>query len=177
MGVLSRGYPLARRLLDGSSMHARLAVVATAFALSGCSMFMKSIEKPSAQVRGVSVSSAGFTGVAGELSLDVTNPNGFGVPLQAIDWQLSVGGSRAATGQVQLSQTIPAKGVAPVKTSLTIQAADALAVGGALASGAHTYQIAARLTFSTTFGPLSVEVHHSGTLGSGGGMFGALSAL
>lgn len=135
---------------------------------------MKSIEKPSAQVRGVSVASAGFTGVSGELSLDVSNPNAFGVPLQAIDWQLSVGGARAATGQVQLSQTIPAKGVAPVRTSLTIQASDALAVGGALASGANTYQLAARLTFSTNFGPLSVEVHHAGTLGSGGGLFGAL---
>ena len=89
-------------------MHVRLlALVAAAFALalSGCSLFMRSIEKPSAEVRGVSVSSAGFTGVSGELALDVSNPNAFGVPLQAIDWQLSVGGSRAATGQVQRTTT------------------------------------------------------------------------
>lgn len=155
-------------------MRLRLVVFAAlALSLSGCSLFMRSIEKPTAQVRGVSVASAGFTGVSGELSLDVSNPNAFGVPLQAIDWQLSVGGSRAATGQVQLSQTIPAKGVAPVTTSLTIHASDAVAVGGALASGARTYEIAARLTFSTKIGPLTVEVRHRGTLGSDGGLLGA----
>src|ERR1051325_9806366 len=92
--------------------------------LSACSLFMHSIEKPSAQVRNVSVSSAGLTGVRGELRFDVTNPNGFGVPLAGVDWQLQIGGTRAVTGRVELSQTIPAKGVAPVVTSLTIDARD-----------------------------------------------------
>src|SRR5438132_8613979 len=84
--------------------------------LSACALFMHSIEEPSAQVRNVRVSSAGLTGVTGELRFDVTNPNGFGVPLAGVDWQLAIGGTRAVTGRVQLSQTIPAKGVAPVVT-------------------------------------------------------------
>src|SRR5690606_19581594 len=109
---------------DGGTMRS-LAVFGLVLALtSGCSFFMRSMEKPTATVRDVSVSSVGFTGVAGELHVDVMNPNSFGVPLSGIDWTLSIGGSRAVTGTVQLSQTIPAKGVAPVVTSLAIDARD-----------------------------------------------------
>lgn len=139
-------------------------------ALSGCSMFLKSIEKPSADVRGLSVASAGFTGVNGELRLDVSNPNPIGVPLQRIEWQLSIGGTRAVTGAVQLSQTIPARGVAPVITSLTIDARDAIEVGTALARGSRDYQLHATLTFATKVGPISVDLEHRGQLGGGGGL-------
>jgi LEA14-like dessication related protein len=130
-------------------------------------MFMRSIERPTAEVRTVELSSASFTGVSGEMHLDVTNPNNFGVPLSGIDWQLSIGGARAVTGTVQLSQTIPARGVAPVTTTLSINAGDALSVAGVLASGARTYQVDVRLHFSTQVGPLEVDVKHEGQLGSG----------
>ena len=143
----------------------RLLVAATAaLALSACSLFMHSIEKPKAEVRDVTVSSAGFSGVTGQLRLDVMNPNGFGVPLSGIDWQLSIGRTRAVTGKVELQQTIPAKGVAPVTTSLTIDARDAITVAGSLASGARDYQITARLHFSTTIGQVDVDIQHSGRL-------------
>jgi len=144
----------------------RFVVLAVAM-LTGCSLFMHSIEKPTAKVRGVSVSSAGFTGVTGELALDVMNPNSFGVPLSGIDWQLSVGGTRAVTGTVQLTQTIPAKGVAPVMTSLSIATTDAILVGGALAQGARNYRIDVRLHFSTSVGQVDVDVAHTGELASG----------
>lgn len=129
---------------------------------------MRSIEKPKADVRAVSVSSAGFTGLTGELALDVTNPNGFGVPLSGIDWELSIGGTRAVTGTVQLNQTIPARGVAPVTTTLSINASDAIAVGAVLARGARDYQLKVRLHFSTSIGQLDVDVAHAGTLGGSG---------
>jgi hypothetical protein len=147
----------------------RAVIVAVLVVLgSGCSMFAKGIEKPSATVRDVSLSSAGFSGVSGELSLDVKNPNPIGVPLSAIQWELSIGGARALTGSVQLAKTIPANGVAPVTTLLTIAARDAIAAGTALASGVRDYRLRARLTFSTPIGPLEVELEHAGTLGAGG---------
>lgn len=114
----------------------------------------------------MSVSSVGFTGVAGELRLDVTNPNGFGVPLAGIDWQLSIGGARAVTGTVSLSQTIPARGVAPVTTTLAIDARDAMTVAAVLASGVRSYQVDVKLHFSTQVGQLDVDVQHQGQLGS-----------
>lgn len=145
----------------------RLVLAAACVSLSACSLFMHSIEKPKAEVRDVSVSSAGMTGVSGQLRLDVMNPNGFGVPLSGIDWQLSIGGTRAVTGRAELQQTIPAKGVAPITTSLTIDARDAIAVASSLAGGAREYQITAKLHFSTQIGQLDVDVQHTGTLGGG----------
>ncbi len=153
-------------------MRSSLVVCVTLIALvvAGCSMFLKSIEKPGAEVRTVAVASAGFTGVAGELALDVSNPNAFGVPLSGIEWQLSIGDARAVTGSVQLSQTIPAKGIAPVKTALAIQAQDAVAVAALIARGTRSYRLRARLTFATQFGPLAVDVDHTGELGSDAGL-------
>lgn len=142
--------------------------------VSACSMFTRSIERPKADVRDVAVHSAGFTGVSGELRLDVSNPNSFGVPLSGIDWELSVGGARAVTGRVELSQTIPARGVAPVTTSLVIDARDAMAVGAELARGARAYRIAARLHFTTPVGPIDVTVEHEGQLADAGGLLGNL---
>jgi len=147
--------------------------LAACAALSGCSIFMRSIEKPKATVRDASISAAGLGGISGQLQLDVTNPNGFGVPLAGIDWQLSIGGARAVTGTVQLSQTIPARGVAPVATSLTVDARDAIAVAAAVAGGARTYTVKARLRFSTPVGELDVDVEHAGTISGGGGGLGA----
>ncbi|MBV8757864.1 MAG: LEA type 2 family protein [Deltaproteobacteria bacterium] len=127
---------------------------------------MHSIERPSAQVRDASVTAAGLGGVSGSLRLDVTNPNTFGVPLSGIDWQLAIGGSRAATGNVELQQTIPARGVAPVNTSLAISTMDAVNVVQAVAGGAREYQLDATLHFSTNVGQLDVSVHYTGHLQS-----------
>jgi LEA14-like dessication related protein len=132
--------------------------------LSGCSLFMHSMERPTATVRNVSVSSAGLAGVTGQLQVDVMNPNAFNVPLSGIDWQLSVGDARAVSGQVELQQTIPAQGVSPITTSLSISTTDAMMVAAALGTGAHTYTIDAKLHFSTAVGPIEVEVKKSGEL-------------
>ncbi len=150
------------------------APVLAALALSGCSLFMRSMEKPTAEVRNVSLTNAGFTGLTGQLQMDVSNPNAFGVPLSGVDWQLSIGGAPAVTGSAQLQANIPARGVAPVTTALTIDARDAIEVGSLIASGTRTYQLDAKLTFSTKIGPLTVEVHHQGTLGDGASRFGGI---
>jgi LEA14-like dessication related protein len=155
----------------------RLAALAAIALSTGCSMFMHSMEKPSAEVRNVSLTNAGFMGVTGQLQMDVTNPNGFGVPLSGVAWQLSIGGARAVTGTAELQANIPARGVAPITTTLTIDARDALQVGSLIASGTRTYQLDATLTFSTNFGPLTVEVHHQGTLGDGGSRLGISSLV
>ena len=146
-------------------MH-RIVVVAlvSIFATSGCAFFGKTVEKPTAQVRAVSVGSVSFTGIDGAVALDIQNPNSFGVPLSAIDWQLSVGVARAVDGRIELSQTIPAKGTAPVNAALHIDGRDAIAVAAELTRGIRTYQLNARLHFSTAIGPISVDVASTGEL-------------
>ena len=80
---------------------------------------------------------------------------------------LGLRGTRAVTGTVQLSQTIPARGVAPVTTTLSIATSDAIAVAGVLASGSRDYRVNLRLHFSTQVGQLDVDVAHTGQLGTG----------
>ena len=142
-------------------------------ALCGCSMFMHSIERPKATVRGAQLQAAGPAGVRGQLQVDVMNPNDFGVPLSGLDWQLSIGGVRAVTGSVQLSQTIPARGVVPITASLAVATRDAIAVAQAIAGGARDYELDGTFHFATPVGQLDVAVHYRGTV-SVGGLFGSL---
>jgi hypothetical protein len=142
----------------------RMALLTLVSLTSGCSLFMHSMERPTATVRDVSVSSAGLAGVTGQLQVDVMNPNSFDVPLSGIDWQLSVGDARAVSGQVELHQQIPAQGVSPITTTLSIRTMDAMMVAAALGSGARTYTLDAKFHFSTAVGQLDVEVKKSGQL-------------
>lgn len=141
-----------------------LALAFVSMFATGCAVFGKTVEKPTAQVRAVSVASVSFTGIDGEVALDIQNPNSFGVPLSAIDYQLSVGSAHAVDGRIELSQTIPARASAPVAAALHIDARDALAVAGELSRGTRTYRIDARLHFSTALGPITVDVTGTGTL-------------
>jgi LEA14-like dessication related protein len=143
-----------------------LLVVALVTLVSGCALFNHPIEKPTAQVRGVAVTSVSFTGIDGEIALDIQNPNAFGVPLSQIEWQLAVGSARAVTGRIELTETIPARGTAPVRAILHVDAGDAIDVGAAIARGERGYQLDARLTFTTRLGAVDVAVQSTGELGS-----------
>jgi LEA14-like dessication related protein len=140
----------------------RLFCLALLLSLSAC--FGPKIEKPTVTVTGVAVGSVSFTGLEGTIDLDVFNPNGFGVPLSLIEWELSVGSARAVQGRIELSQTIPAKASAPVTASLRISAADALDVGIQLSAGVRTYTLSARFTFKTSLASATVDVVTDGTL-------------
>ncbi|HTJ44552.1 MAG TPA: LEA type 2 family protein [Kofleriaceae bacterium] len=134
---------------------------------SGCSMFMHTVEKPKVDVRDVAVTSISLGGtIDGEMRLDVTNPNAVGVPLSGIDWQLSIGGAPSVSGHVDVSQTIPARGVAPVVAAVRLNAQDGLGAVQKVMNGARDYQLDARLHFSTALGEISVDVHKDGALSS-----------
>ena len=144
---------------------ATVLAAASLASLAGCSIFMRSMEKPRVEVRGVALSSVSLTGIDGSVRLDVSNPNPVGVPLSGIDWQLAIGGAAAVSGHVDLAQTIPARGVAPVVASLRIDALAAARVARNVAGGARAYRLDARLHFSTRVGDVTVDVHHDGDLG------------
>jgi LEA14-like dessication related protein len=146
-------------------MNRALLALACSSTLAGC-FLTHPIEKPTAQVRTVAVGSVSFSGIDGSIDLDVQNPNAFAVPLSEIDYQLSVGGAQAVSGRIELSQTIPARGVAPVHATLHIDPRDAIGVGEQLMGGARDYTLAARLTFTTRLGSVDVAVQQNGQLGS-----------
>lgn len=132
--------------------------------LLACGALSPVAEKPKVTVKGVSLSSVGFSGMTGEVAMEVFNPNSFGIPLTRVEWTLSVGNAKAVSGAFDLSETIPAKASAPVVGSLRIDASSAIRVVGELASGARTYTLQGRLHFQTRFGKLSVDIAGQGEI-------------
>lgn len=151
----------------------RLAILLVVAPIAAC-FIMSPVEKPTATVRSASLGTASLTSLEGRLDLDVMNPNAFGVPLAGIDWELAIGGAAAVRGRVEASQTIPAKGSAPVSTALRIDLGTAYDAAAAIARGERSYRLTARLHFSTKLGDLTVDVTHQGSLAGAGGLLGQL---
>ncbi len=141
-----------------------IAVVGSITLLAACAGFGTPVEKPKVDVRGVSIESIDLSGLSGHVDLDVFNPNSFSVPLRAGTWSLSVGGNKAVSGQFDLANSIPAKASAPVRASLRLDAADALAVGSAITRGERRYVLSGTLRFETKLGSVEVDFHHEGDL-------------
>jgi len=139
-------------------------ILVIAVTLAACGALSPMAEKPDVTVRSVSLSAAGFTGMDGNVSMDVYNPNGFGMPLKRVEWTLSVGSAQAVRGSFELSETIPAKGSAPVEGRIHIGVGAAVGVAAAIAEGIRTYNIQATLTFQTRLGDLKANVSHQGEL-------------
>lgn len=144
--------------------HRSIVLVGSVTLLSACAGFGTPIEKPTVDVRGVSIDSINLTSLSGHVDLDVFNPNSFGIPLRAGTWSLSVGGNKAVSGQFDLANSIPAKATAPVRASLHLDAADALAVGSAITRGERRYVLSGTLRFETKLGPIEVDFSHEGDL-------------
>lgn len=160
-----RNLVLARSLLLVPCMRTRaIAFVGSITLFAACAGFGTPIEKPKVDVRGVSIESIGVASLSGHIDLDVFNPNSFGVPLRAGTWSLSVGGNKAVSGQFELADSIPAKATAPVRASLHLDAADALAVGSAITRGERRYVLSGTLRFETKLGPIEVDFQHEGNL-------------
>ena len=156
-------------------MRTSLCLALACLSLAAC--VFAPVEKPTAQVRDVSLGTASYTTLLGKLDLDIQNPNAFGLPLSSIEWQITIGGAQAASGSAQLTQTIPAKGTAPVATTLRVDLTQAAGVAIAIGRGARDYRIDARLHFATRFGDLTVDLQHQGSLSNAGGLLGALDNL
>ncbi len=133
--------------------------------LAACPGVLLPPERPTVTVNGLAVGSASLLGLALRLDLSLANPNAYGIPLRAIDWEARLDGQPVARGRLDLSETIPAKGTAPVAATLTIGPAQALAIVAAIERGSARLGLAATLHFQTRFGDLAVDVAHEETVG------------
>ena len=131
---------------------------------AGCALLSRPVEEPEIEVQSVGIGEASFSGIEVLLALDIYNPNEFGMPLEGGSFQISIGGARAATGEFDLSETIPARASAPLETSLRIGTADAARVSRRLARGDRSYELAGTLSFATRAGRLEVGYAHEGYL-------------
>ena len=133
-------------------------------ALSGCPGVLAPLEKPTLDLRGVSVVSVSFSGLRADARFDILNPNSIGVPLRAVDWELSIGGATPMRGRFDLNRTIPAKGSAPVVVEISIGTTSAAEMASRLAGGATDYHVSGTMHFQTSRGDIAVAFDHSGGL-------------
>lgn len=144
----------------------RLALVALLLCVAACPGITRPLEKPIVELRGVAITSVGLGGLDARADFAMTNPNAVGLPLSAIDWELSVGGSSPIRGRVSLTHTIPAKGSASIAVDLHIAAATAVEMIRRVTSGAQDYRLAGTLHFQTRLGDIAVAFDQSGQLSS-----------
>jgi LEA14-like dessication related protein len=131
----------------------------------GCPGITQPLEKPTVTLRGVSVTSVSLAGLDSRFEFSLTNPNSIGLPLSALDWELSIGGAAAVRGRATLSEKIPAKGSAPVDVDVHISARAAVEMGSRIAAGATDYHLLGTLHFQTSLADLAVSFDQTGSLG------------
>jgi LEA14-like dessication related protein len=141
-----------------------LAAAALVALVAACPGITRPLEKPIVEARGLAVTSIGLGGLDARATFAITNPNPVGLPLAAVDWELSIGGSSPIRGRVTLSKTIPAKGSAPVDVDIHIAPATAVEMISRVRSGAQDYRLAGTLHFTSKLGDIGVAFDQAGAL-------------
>lgn len=144
-------------------------LIVTWVCLSGVGCAALSVKKPSAAVTGMAVRGVDAEGFTLEFAVDVTNPNGFAVPLSAADYELGVGGVELLRGAASPNRSIPANGTLGVTLPVTVDFNNLLRAEQAIrdTGGNVPYDLAAGLSFDTgspLTGKIRVPVRYSGTL-------------
>lgn len=105
----------------------RFLSVLAAFGLSGCSLFggfgSVDVDKPEVSLAGLSFAEAGLFEQGFTVQLRMKNPNDFDIPVEALDFALSVNGASFANGLTNQDFTLPASSeiVVPIDVSITTQ--------------------------------------------------------
>lgn len=78
--------------------------------LSGCASLQSRFEQPTVKLAGISLLEAGLIQQVFAVSLQVDNPNGFSLPIKAVDYAVKLGGQDFASGLTPNAFSIPANG-------------------------------------------------------------------
>ena len=112
------------RLLDPKGRFRLTLVGLVAMGLSGCSSFgAVDADKPEVSLAGLSFAEAGLFEQGFTVQLRMKNPNDFDIPVEALDFALSVNGASFAEGLTNQDFTLPASSeiVVPIDVSITTQ--------------------------------------------------------
>lgn len=86
-------------------------VAMSALALAGCASTLENLVKsPSVELRNVQVASLGLNSQTFMLSFDVSNPNGFSLPVKSVSYGVKLNGERFASGTTASEFSVPASG-------------------------------------------------------------------
>ena len=104
-------------------------------ALGACAWLVPHLRAPRLAVVGVRVRRADFWQQQLEVRLRVRNPNPVSLPIEALNYTLTLNGQHIANGRAAQGFTVPAHGTAEFNTEVTANMAGALL--GILGDGRH----------------------------------------
>jgi len=148
--------------------------LAAQIAISACALFMQS---PSVSIARVTVSSIGLEGATARVALEVSNPNGFTLTSEGLDYRLAFEEANAvqddvvdwrviAEGASDASASVPGKETRQVTLSVPFRYED---VGHAfqqfLRSGELRYRLTGRVRFDAPLRNVLVPFEQTGTMG------------
>ncbi|MFI0400323.1 MAG: LEA type 2 family protein [Thiolinea sp.] len=130
--------------------------------ISGCSAVPNVVVPPSISVQDVSLQSLSLTQGTGLVSLNVTNPNAFPIPLEGVQYNLRLNGTQVASGDQRQSMYLYPNQPTAVQIPVQLQLATLMHLAPVLwQNRAVQYQLdgAVRLPF------ISVPFQRQGGIG------------
>ena len=125
------------------------------------------VEKPTAEVAGVSLGSLSLEQATLLVDVAVSNPNGFALDAAGFDLDLAVGGSPlASVNQPDATVTVPANGSESVQLPVTLKFSDvANAIGGLSGENSVDYTLDGNVLMDIpVMGNISIPVNFTGEL-------------
>lgn len=118
------------------------ALLATLFLLQACASVPGIVEPPKINIQNVQLQDLSLTEGTAMVTLNVSNPNAFPIPLQAIEYGLSLNGRQVARGAREQSLTLAARQDAPITVPIKLDFVELLRLAPeVLRSGGVNYDL------------------------------------
>ena len=149
-----------------------IAVLSTVFLLTACASTGNLVESPSVRLSNVQTGHMSFDSQNFLLGFEISNPNGFPLPVKAVQYNVRINDQRFASGETQGAFTVPADGASSFTISVeldilqqTSRLASLLRVGS---QGEVPYELEGSLAVNIPF-TKPVKFSNKGTVSLAGG--------
>jgi LEA14-like dessication related protein len=148
----------------------RTSLLAVALLLAACASVQQlarsAVKEPKLTFRSASLQALDMEGATVAFSWDLENPNGFGVDLARVGWNVEVEGTRIASGDLPGGLQIKANGTAPVTFPVRVRFQDVPGIVSLLGSGKDVirYRLGGTLGVRTPIGILDLPLSHEDRL-------------
>jgi len=141
-------------------------LVVVMLAVSGCASTMQNlVQSPVVELRAVQVVGLGLNSQTFLLSFDISNPNGFALPVRSVRYSLKLDGRQFASGETPSEFSVPANGdgrfAISVDLNLLQTAPQLLSVVRQSARDDVSYELDGRLALDIPLAP-AVSYRNSG---------------
>lgn len=148
-------------------MFHRAVAIVLLFSLSACAVLQQVVQAPDVSVTDMRLAKAGLFEQVLEFDLELGNPNGFSLPLAAMEYTLVVSGVEIGRGAQTQALTLPAYGQARWPVNFKVNSLKLLQ--GVLSEGAfqgRDYRIFGSFRLSESSRLPAIPFEQSGQIGS-----------